>query len=195
MSMSSLARGIAPNSVQTLDLSMPDTVRKFLLRVLNLPCIRAVQITITHIHITLIIRALIYYASNNEDNVPSAANLIKSIYELRGRPDYSNFVWTLKEIYEQLAARPKLYGNIMEYVIRIPTRHFIAQENELEREALLASAQNLKARISCKVCYQSVMQIILFPCSHLSTCMACTSRLTTCPICRAVIRATVRVYY
>lgn len=46
----------------------------------------------------------------------------------------------------------------------------------------------------CKVCMDREVSVVFVPCGHLVTCGECASNLRLCPICRAVIRESVRTF-
>ncbi|KAF4525547.1 hypothetical protein B566_EDAN012954 [Ephemera danica] len=45
-----------------------------------------------------------------------------------------------------------------------------------------------------KVCWTKELGVVLLPCSHMATCIECSSQLSSCPICRTKINAYVRVF-
>ncbi|KAI0216724.1 Baculoviral IAP repeat-containing protein 2, partial [Lamellibrachia satsuma] len=49
-------------------------------------------------------------------------------------------------------------------------------------------------RLLCKICMDDEAKILFLPCGHLCSCAKCAPALRNCPICRALIRGTVRVY-
>lgn len=46
----------------------------------------------------------------------------------------------------------------------------------------------------CLLCLQTERQVACLPCGHLTSCVACGHSLKTCPICRAAVKAFVRIY-
>ncbi|KAN0043447.1 hypothetical protein ACTA71_011106 [Dictyostelium dimigraforme] len=48
---------------------------------------------------------------------------------------------------------------------------------------------------NCSVCYESIRDVVFFPCSHVVTCSGCSSRMGTCPICRAMIQSKKKIFY
>lgn len=59
----------------------------------------------------------------------------------------------------------------------------LEEENRLLREARL-----------CKICMDNEIGIVFLPCGHLTTCVNCAPSLKDCPVCRSVIKATVRTF-
>ncbi|KAM9296578.1 baculoviral IAP repeat-containing protein 7 [Gastrophryne carolinensis] len=52
--------------------------------------------------------------------------------------------------------------------------------------------RQLKDERMCKVCMDKDVSILFVPCGHLVVCMDCAPNLRHCPICRAIIRGSVR---
>jgi hypothetical protein len=46
----------------------------------------------------------------------------------------------------------------------------------------------------CVLCLTTERQVACLPCGHLTSCVACGHSLKTCPICRAAVKAFVRIY-
>ncbi|UJR15789.1 hypothetical protein I4U23_002721 [Adineta vaga] len=46
----------------------------------------------------------------------------------------------------------------------------------------------------CVLCLSTERQVACLPCGHLTSCVACGHSLKTCPICRATVKAFVRIY-
>lgn len=59
----------------------------------------------------------------------------------------------------------------------------LEEENRLLREARL-----------CKICMDNEIGIVFLPCGHLTTCVKCAPSLKDCPVCRTIIKATVRTF-
>ncbi len=56
-----------------------------------------------------------------------------------------------------------------------------------------------KDRQLCVICQDAVKSVLLLPCRHLCSCMACYSKLVArgnalCPVCRAPIASSLDVY-
>jgi hypothetical protein len=47
---------------------------------------------------------------------------------------------------------------------------------------------------ACVLCLTTERQVACLPCGHLTSCVACGHSLKTCPICRAAVKAFVRIY-
>lgn len=63
--------------------------------------------------------------------------------------------------------------------------------NEPSPEELLRQLQEER---TCKVCMDKLVSIVFIPCGHLVVCCDCATSLRHCPICRAVIRGSVRAF-
>uniref|UniRef100_A0A3Q1IXZ9 RING-type E3 ubiquitin transferase n=1 Tax=Anabas testudineus TaxID=64144 RepID=A0A3Q1IXZ9_ANATE len=65
-------------------------------------------------------------------------------------------------------------------------RHIDPSPEELLRQ--------LQEERTCKVCMDKLVSIVFIPCGHLVVCGDCAASLRHCPICRAVIRGSVRAF-
>uniref|UniRef100_A0A3Q3KPZ8 RING-type E3 ubiquitin transferase n=1 Tax=Monopterus albus TaxID=43700 RepID=A0A3Q3KPZ8_MONAL len=54
--------------------------------------------------------------------------------------------------------------------------------------------RQLQEERTCKVCMDKLVSIVFIPCGHLVVCGDCAASLRHCPICRAVIRGSVRTF-
>ncbi len=54
--------------------------------------------------------------------------------------------------------------------------------------------RQLQEERTCKVCMDKLVSIVFIPCGHLVVCGDCAASLRHCPICRAVIRGSVRAF-
>ncbi|XP_078426952.1 baculoviral IAP repeat-containing protein 8-like [Cetorhinus maximus] len=54
--------------------------------------------------------------------------------------------------------------------------------------------RQLKNERTCKVCLDKEVSIVFIPCGHLVVCRDCAPNLQNCPICRALIRGSVRAF-
>lgn len=60
--------------------------------------------------------------------------------------------------------------------------------------ALQEENRRLKEARLCKICMDNDVAIVFLPCGHLATCIFCAPSLTFCPMCRIMIRASVRTF-
>lgn len=63
-----------------------------------------------------------------------------------------------------------------------------------DTKTLKKENEKLKEQTLCKVCFDNAVHFAFLPCGHLATCAECAPAVTKCPICRAVIKGTVRVF-
>ncbi|XP_056003073.1 protein neuralized-like [Ostrea edulis] len=63
-----------------------------------------------------------------------------------------------------------------------------------ETERLYQETLRLQEANQCKICMDSKMNTLFFPCGHLCACQQCAARLRKCPICNKVVRNLHRVY-
>nr|XP_043868856.1 baculoviral IAP repeat-containing protein 7-A-like [Solea senegalensis] len=54
--------------------------------------------------------------------------------------------------------------------------------------------RQLQEERTCKVCMDQLVSIVFIPCGHLVVCGDCAASLRHCPICRAIIRGSVRAF-
>ncbi|XP_030625349.1 baculoviral IAP repeat-containing protein 7 [Chanos chanos] len=66
-----------------------------------------------------------------------------------------------------------------------------AKDKDLSAEEQLRQLQEER---TCKVCMDKLVSIVFIPCGHLVVCADCAASLHHCPICRAVIRGSVRAF-
>jgi len=64
-----------------------------------------------------------------------------------------------------------------------------SDEAQLEEEN-----RKLKEARTCRVCMDNEINTVFLPCGHLSCCEMCSKSLSDCPICRNVIRGTVKTF-
>lgn len=66
---------------------------------------------------------------------------------------------------------------------KVSTALSLEEENRVLKEARL-----------CKICMDNEVGIVFLPCGHLATCVNCAPSLQICPVCRELIKATVRTF-
>ncbi len=57
-----------------------------------------------------------------------------------------------------------------------------------------SSSQPKSSEDACKVCLDAEANCAFIECGHIVSCLNCAKLLTRCPICRAIIKRTLRVY-
>ena len=68
------------------------------------------------------------------------------------------------------------------------------ERNEVGDINLVEEVEKLKKERSCVVCFDRQKVVMFMPCSHLAACVECSVAMSTCPICRQKIEATIRTY-
>ncbi|CAK9054549.1 Baculoviral IAP repeat-containing protein 2 (Cellular inhibitor of apoptosis 1) (C-IAP1) (IAP homolog B) (Inhibitor of apoptosis protein 2) (hIAP-2) (hIAP2) (RING finger protein 48) (RING-type E3 ubiquitin transferase BIRC2) (TNFR2-TRAF-signaling complex protein 2) [Durusdinium trenchii] len=61
----------------------------------------------------------------------------------------------------------------------------------LELQKRLESEQE---RHLCKICFEREINTVILDCNHRAVCSRCLDQVSTCPLCRAVMRSTVLTY-
>ena len=61
-------------------------------------------------------------------------------------------------------------------------------------QSMIEENEQLKDQRVCKVCMDNEVSMVFLPCGHLVCCSICAQELRLCPICRGLIRGTVRTY-
>lgn len=59
---------------------------------------------------------------------------------------------------------------------------------------LTKQSEEMSTRLTCTICLDGEISIMLMPCRHLCTCASCTAHLTKCPLCMEAIADTLIVY-
>lgn len=65
---------------------------------------------------------------------------------------------------------------------------------EINYAKLLRGSMDPRDQITCKICRNNVVSILLLPCKHLCLCRDCEMTFDTCPVCHAIKNASVEVY-
>ena len=59
-------------------------------------------------------------------------------------------------------------------------------------EELVAEIRELKEQKICKICMNEEVSIVFLPCGHMVSCPYCAPAMSKCPICRRLIKGTVK---
>ncbi|NXU96025.1 BIR7B protein, partial [Cettia cetti] len=89
-----------------------------------------------------------------------------------------------------------------EFLLHSRGREFVSSIQATFSTTLLAPSQlsteeklrRLQEERTCKVCMDKDVSVVFVPCGHLVACEECALNLRLCPICRAVIRGSVRAF-
>ncbi|OWF41341.1 uncharacterized protein LOC110462612 [Mizuhopecten yessoensis] len=65
---------------------------------------------------------------------------------------------------------------------------------EEELKSIQEENSQLKEQMKCKICMDNVVCISFLPCGHLCCCAECAPAMVKCPICRQIIRGSVKTY-
>uniref|UniRef100_A0A8C0APW7 RING-type E3 ubiquitin transferase n=1 Tax=Buteo japonicus TaxID=224669 RepID=A0A8C0APW7_9AVES len=106
----------------------------------------------------------------------------------------------------QMGFDPMCVANLVENKYML-TGTFYLSESELvshllqpdweENESRMSTEEQLRRlqeERTCKVCMDRDVSVVFVPCGHLVACGECALNLRLCPICRAVIRGSVRTF-
>ncbi|XP_055078934.1 baculoviral IAP repeat-containing protein 7 [Periophthalmus magnuspinnatus] len=74
------------------------------------------------------------------------------------------------------------------------TRSQTANKEKVKDPSPEELLKQLQEERTCKVCMDKLVSIVFIPCGHLVVCGDCAASLRHCPICRAVIRGSVRAF-
>lgn len=67
-------------------------------------------------------------------------------------------------------------------------------ESPCEDQSIAEKIRELQTQKTCKICMDADVNITFLPCGHLVSCATCAPALRNCPICRGLIRGTVRTF-
>ncbi|XP_066527042.1 baculoviral IAP repeat-containing protein 7 isoform X7 [Hoplias malabaricus] len=70
----------------------------------------------------------------------------------------------------------------------------ITSGNVLPNLSAEEQLRQLQEERTCKVCMDKLVSMVFIPCGHLVVCTDCAASLRHCPICRAIIRGSVRAF-
>ena len=62
-------------------------------------------------------------------------------------------------------------------------------------DELVAENRRLKELHICRICMDLSIDTVFLPCGHLVCCSTCSHALRNCPICRSLIRGTVKAFF
>lgn len=64
-----------------------------------------------------------------------------------------------------------------------------------DKTTMQSPNSKLKDALLCQICCDEQLSMVFLPCGHSMSCPSCATALTTCPLCRKRIEATVRAYF
>ena len=103
---------------------------------------------------------------------------------------------TVDEGINAITQRQKQNQQKLEIIEKLPILTLVEfqrqqQQQQQEEPTITTTTTDLD---SCIICLEAKREIIMFPCKHLLSCASCTSKIITCPCCRAEIESVLRVY-
>ncbi|XP_043337589.1 baculoviral IAP repeat-containing protein 2 isoform X1 [Cervus elaphus] len=114
--------------------------------------------------------------------IPLQARELIDTVLVKGNSAANIFKNCLKEI------DPTLYKNLF---VEKNMKYIPADVSGLSLEEQL---RRLQEERTCKVCMDKEVSIVFIPCGHLVVCQECAPSLRRCPICRGIIKGTVRTF-
>ncbi|KAL3882074.1 hypothetical protein ACJMK2_028447 [Sinanodonta woodiana] len=70
-----------------------------------------------------------------------------------------------------------------------------SEESQLDLEKIRREHRELRDATLCKICMENTISVVFLPCGHLVTCPDCAPAMRKCPICRTLIKGTVKTFY
>ncbi|KAK3593109.1 hypothetical protein CHS0354_018234 [Potamilus streckersoni] len=70
-----------------------------------------------------------------------------------------------------------------------------SEESKLDLEKIKREHRELHEATLCKICMENTISVVFLPCGHLVTCSDCAPAMRKCPICRTLIKGTVKTFY
>lgn len=71
---------------------------------------------------------------------------------------------------------------------------FNQKSKSIDAQILEEENRKLKEAKLCKICMDQDLNIVFLPCGHLISCSKCAANLKECPLCRQMIKGTVRTF-
>ncbi|KAL3882079.1 hypothetical protein ACJMK2_028452 [Sinanodonta woodiana] len=70
-----------------------------------------------------------------------------------------------------------------------------AEGSQIDPEKIIREHRELRDATLCKICMENTISVVFLPCGHLVTCSDCAPAMRKCPICRALIKGTVKTFH
>jgi hypothetical protein len=102
-------------------------------------------------------------------------------------------LFSLKNLYFLYFFKDNETPKVVTSIVARPT---ITQTSMINKQEIFNLSFCILAEeaMPCVLCLTTERQVACLPCGHLTSCVACGHSLKTCPICRANIKAFVRIY-
>ncbi|XP_053339016.1 baculoviral IAP repeat-containing protein 7 [Clarias gariepinus] len=129
----------------------------------------------------------------------SVEGLVRSHFLLTGN-QYISVSDLVADVLQAEEERGQSNDNNTEPVVRQSSSASEMKLQTSHREKVLVTLsaeeqlKQLQEERTCKVCMDKPVSMLFIPCGHLVVCSECAASLRHCPICRAVIRGSVRAY-
>uniref|UniRef100_A0A6B2LWW0 RING-type domain-containing protein n=1 Tax=Arcella intermedia TaxID=1963864 RepID=A0A6B2LWW0_9EUKA len=66
---------------------------------------------------------------------------------------------------------------------------------QVMKETMKKMESYMQEKQACVVCLTDKKAMVFVPCGHMSCCVNCSGRVSTCPVCRAAISQKVKVFH
>ncbi|KAI5095914.1 baculoviral IAP repeat containing 7 isoform X1 [Silurus meridionalis] len=125
--------------------------------------------------------------------------LVQSHFQLTGR-HYTSVSDLVADVLQAEEEGQQGNGCNTELVVRQNSNaHGMKLQTTFEEKVLVTMSaeeqlKQLQEERTCKVCMDKPVSLVFIPCGHLVVCSECAASLQHCPICRAVIRGSVRAF-
>ncbi|KAK3594451.1 hypothetical protein CHS0354_015450 [Potamilus streckersoni] len=70
-----------------------------------------------------------------------------------------------------------------------------SEEVQIDSEQIRREHRELRETTLCKICLDNTISVVFLPCGHLVTCSDCAPAMRKCPICRTLIKGTVKIFF
>ncbi|KAL3883089.1 hypothetical protein ACJMK2_029382 [Sinanodonta woodiana] len=70
----------------------------------------------------------------------------------------------------------------------------VESHSKVNSKSLMEENERLRDKTICKICMESDSCIVFLPCGHMVCCVTCAPAMRKCPICRVVVRGTVKAF-
>ncbi|KAG9138069.1 hypothetical protein Leryth_001313 [Lithospermum erythrorhizon] len=102
-------------------------------------------------------------------------------------PGYNTFCKYPPEVVKKMPKK-----DLAEEVWRLQAA--LGEQSEITKFSQQEYERLQSEKVSCRVCFDGEISVVLLPCRHRILCSACSERCKKCPICRALIEERLQVY-
>ncbi|KAL3882671.1 hypothetical protein ACJMK2_028988 [Sinanodonta woodiana] len=122
------------------------------------------------------------------------ANEPKSTNKMVKKPDDINGIWYAENASNERKINHCSPDNNCLSKVKEENDSSKSNMSYTELESLLEQNQELKDQMTCKICMDREACIVFLPCCHMMACPQCAPSLRICPICRQLIKGTIKAY-